>query len=501
MQPKQDAPSYSKAPRPQRQAKGIPQQPHQAKRAPQRQPRQPERNAASPQPRQPEPLQQPHQVEPSLQQPPIQEQPQGQQSQPSGQARTVKQYRQPFVRALGTKKPQAQSAAVAPRPSVAQAKRPAVGKSSDQAPKPRSFSREEYQPSRQQPELIGVLRRHSGKLPAVLAAIVVLVVLLGVSQMFKSAPLDQAPTPQDAQPSQTSQTPSQSGGTQAPSPLKPAAVEDRSSYVLAAPSPAELRPKDAPLHGKGRDYELEQLIELQKRRNAAIDLKARDTWFARGSTSEWNYEPNGRKVVYLTFDDGPSPLTPQVLEVLDRYGAKATFFVTGSYPDHFDCIKKAYDAGHTIALHTASHDYSYLYSSEYAFFEDLAAIGSIVESQIGYVPVFTRFPGGTSNSISASYTPGIMSMLVNSVPAAGYQYYDWNSATYDALSGTTPTDEIIAGACGYTDENLIMLAHDSETKTTTVEALPAIIEHYLRLGYSFEAITPDTMVFHHEPVN
>ena len=234
---------------------------------------------------------------------------------------------------------------------------------------------------------------------------------------------------------------------------------------------------------------------------ADIDLDARDEWFDVNTPHEWNYESNGRKNVYLTFDDGPSPLTPQILDILDRYGAKATFFVTAAYPEHFHYIKEAYDAGHTIALHTASHDYSYVYSSIGNYYNDLATIGSVVEEQIGYVPVFIRFPGGSSNGVSAQYAPGIMSMLVGDVQWAGYQYYDWNSANNDAFGGVAPVEDIVAAACSYTDENLIMLMHDSETKTTTAEGLPAIIEHFLRQGYNFEALTPDTMVFHHDVVN
>ena len=77
--------------------------------------------------------------------------------------------------------------------------------------------------------------------------------------------------------------------------------------------------------------------------------------------TEWNYKNNGEKIVYLTFDDGPSKNTQRVLDILDQYGAKATFFVVGHDPDHYDMIKKAYDDGNTIGLHSFTHDYAQVY--------------------------------------------------------------------------------------------------------------------------------------------
>lgn len=139
-------------------------------------------------------------------------------------------------------------------------------------------------------------------------------------------------------------------------------------------------------------------------------------------------EQSDEKVVYLTLDDGPSKNTQAVLDILDKYNAKATFFVTGAMPEYKDMIKKAYDKGHTIGMHTYSHDYAKVYASVDAYFQDLDQIGQLVKEEIGYVPCFIRFPGGSSNTISASYTKGIMTTLTQEVQARGYQYYDWNGS-------------------------------------------------------------------------
>ena len=206
-------------------------------------------------------------------------------------------------------------------------------------------------------------------------------------------------------------------------------------------------------------------------------------------------EQSDEKVVYLTLDDGPSKNTQAVLDILDKYNAKATFFVTGAMPEYKDMIKKAYDKGHTIGMHTYSHDYAKVYASVDAYFQDLDQIGQLVKEEIGYVPCFIRFPGGSSNTISASYTKGIMTTLTQEVQVRGYQYYDWNGSSGDGAVRTT--EQLVDQATSFHDNNIILLSHDSETKDTTVEALPKIIEYYQSQGYVFKALDLNSYVAHH----
>ena len=183
-------------------------------------------------------------------------------------------------------------------------------------------------------------------------------------------------------------------------------------------------------------------------------------------------EQSDEKIVYLTLDDGPSDNTQAVLDILDKYNAKATFFVTGEMPEYKDMIKAAYDKGHTIGMHTYSHDYAKVYASVDAYFQDLDQIGQMVQEEIGYVPCFIRFPGGSS-----------------------YQYYDWNGSSGDGSVRTT--EELVAQATSFDSNNIILLCHDSHGKQTTVEALPQIIERYQSLGYTFKALDRDSFVAHH----
>jgi len=206
------------------------------------------------------------------------------------------------------------------------------------------------------------------------------------------------------------------------------------------------------------------------------------------------------KIIYLTLDDGPSYLTPAYLDLLDEYGIKATFFVTAQDPDYFYLIKEAYDRGHTIGLHSYSHDYATVYASVDAFFNDLDLIGKVVEEQIGYIPCFIRFPGGSANYISHDYTPGIMTQLAAEVQARGYQYFDWNCSSGDGAPVDDPA-QLVAAATNPQWDTIVLLSHDSGGKETTLAALPEIIEYYLNEGYEFRPITREAYTSHQDIFN
>lgn len=209
---------------------------------------------------------------------------------------------------------------------------------------------------------------------------------------------------------------------------------------------------------------------------------------------------SNEKVVYLTFDDGPSENTKKIMDILAKYDAKATFFVTGRNQDYNYLIKDAYNAGHTIALHTYSHEYSTVYASVDAYFDDLNKVGQMVKKEIGFVPHYIRFPGGSSNTVSRRYCQGIMSTLTKEVVEKGYQYYDWNGDSTDASGNHVAVDKLIRNGTSCHDNNVMILCHDTQAKDTTVQALPAIIEHYKNLGYTFKGID-DATYAPHQSVN
>lgn len=209
------------------------------------------------------------------------------------------------------------------------------------------------------------------------------------------------------------------------------------------------------------------------------------------------HQPNeGKKVCYLTFDDGPSDNTLKILDVLKEANAKATFFVIGT--SKLSYIKRAKEEGHAIALHSNTHDYAKIYKSESAFKKDLDAIHDKVVAEIGEIPLIMRFPGGSSNTVSKKYKKGIMSKLVNSVEEWGYTYVDWNVDSTDASGNRVAPERIIKNIQTYSKNkgDICILMHDTSAKTTTVEALPSIICYLREKGYRFEALTKDSPIFH-----
>lgn len=208
----------------------------------------------------------------------------------------------------------------------------------------------------------------------------------------------------------------------------------------------------------------------------------------------------GDKVIYLTIDDGPSANTPKILEILNRYNVKATFFVTGQFPGYASYIGEEYRQGHAIGLHTYSHRYQDLYASDGAYFADLQNISDLVKAQTGVESRIIRFPGGASNTISANYNTGIMSRLTKEVLNRGYQYFDWNSTCGDGNSSTS-TASLIEQTKSYNGSQLTFLMHDHAGSHTTVEALPVIIEYYKNRGYTFKTLSTAVPAHHHSVNN
>ncbi len=201
------------------------------------------------------------------------------------------------------------------------------------------------------------------------------------------------------------------------------------------------------------------------------------------------------KIVYLTFDDGPSIYTDDILNILDKYNIKATFFVTcSSNLEEFS--KKLMKKGHTIGLHSCTHNYSYIYSSKEVYFDDLNKLSSIIEKSSGYKSKYVRFPGGSSNTVS-KFNKGIMSELSKELTNKGYKYFDWNIDSNDAKGANK--EQIysnVIGSLENNDRNISMiLMHD--TKVYTKDALEKIIIDALNMGYTFLNISDNTKEVHH----
>lgn len=204
------------------------------------------------------------------------------------------------------------------------------------------------------------------------------------------------------------------------------------------------------------------------------------------------------KVIYLTFDDGPGPYTEQLLDILDKYDVKVTFFVTDQFDKYIDMIGEEYRRGHKIAIHSLYHDFYDIYSSVDAYFEDFDAMQQIIVDQTGEATTLFRFPGGSSNTIS-SFNPGIMTRLAEEAKERGYYYFDWNVTSGDA-DGVDRTPEEIAETCiREISENYynysVVLQHD--IKDFSVNAVEDIILWGLDNGYVFRSLEESSPEVHH----
>ena len=248
------------------------------------------------------------------------------------------------------------------------------------------------------------------------------------------------------------------------------------------------------------ESEKEELDRKISDLNRQVSLKRKRQAESAAATLPNPSPGSGGKTIYLTFDDGPSPNTPRIISILNSYGIKATFFVKNtSYNDY---MKDIVNNGNVIALHSYTHDYKTIYSSDEAFYQDLQNISDLVYLQTGVRSNIMRFPGGGSNTVSKKYSPGIMTRLTQGVVDRGYIYYDWNCSSGDAMKNTVPKDTIVANCKRVpAAKNVIVLLHDTEAKGTTIEALPEIIEYYQSCGYTFSTITAETPPVHHKVNN
>lgn len=206
-------------------------------------------------------------------------------------------------------------------------------------------------------------------------------------------------------------------------------------------------------------------------------------------TNNFNFEDAGeRKICYLTFDDGPdAEVTSKVLDVLKKYSVKATFFVVYKKgEDELKLYKRIVDEGHTIGVHTASHNYTKIYSSVDAYLKDFNRISRHIEEYAGVKPEIFRFPGGSINSYNASNYHELIAEMVR----RGYTYYDWNVTSGDASRPYVPAKEIRQNVLRNSEgtKQAIILMHDGKGHTTTAEALPEIIEGMMQKGYEFRAL-------------
>lgn len=207
-------------------------------------------------------------------------------------------------------------------------------------------------------------------------------------------------------------------------------------------------------------------------------------------------------VIYLTFDDGPSSnITPKILDILKEKNVKATFFVLNYGETGEELIKREYAEGHTVGIHGYSHDYNTIYQSEDAYLSNITKLQEKILASTGYNATITRFPGGSSNTVS-SFNKGIMTRLCNLMVQKGYKYFDWNVSSGDAGGAKTADDMYNNVVMNLSKSRAnVVLMHDFSSNSKILEALPRIIDFGIENGYKFSNITENTPMVTHKPNN
>lgn len=209
------------------------------------------------------------------------------------------------------------------------------------------------------------------------------------------------------------------------------------------------------------------------------------------------------KVAYLTFDDGPSPITSTILDILKEQNVKATFFVVGrNVKGNEKLLQRAVAEGHVIGGHTYSHNYRTIYRSSRAFFEDLELGNKAIADATGIAPTVFRYPGGSSNTVSLKYqdpahyskTKTVMADILKEARKRKYHFIDWNVSNGDASSHSYTAESALLQVKqqAANKREIVILMHDTAPKHATAQALPAIIQYLKAQGYSFRVLSADT---------
>ena len=205
-----------------------------------------------------------------------------------------------------------------------------------------------------------------------------------------------------------------------------------------------------------------------------------------------NGEKTEKKTAFLTFDDGPSCLTEKYLDILDSEGVKATFFVIGSKSDEMKAVyRRIVDEGHTLGMHSYSNSYSTIYSSSDSFEKDVTKLNAYLKKVTGEKSQYYRFPGGSNNEISNVD----MSEFIHVLNEKKITYFDWNVSAGDSASDYSVQDivtNVTEGVSKY--KTSVVLLHDGDDKSTTVEALGPLIKALQKMKAKILPIDENTNV-------
>lgn len=257
-------------------------------------------------------------------------------------------------------------------------------------------------------------------------------------------------------------------------------------------------PKDTAVMVQGAESEAE-FAELKKEQSGSKVNKKDKVDKQTDKHHQTSKKDNVNKRVYLTFDDGPSKNTEKILGILKEYDVHATFFVIGKEDDFSKSMyKRIVEEGHTLGMHSYSHKYNEIYQSKKAFFQDYRKIKKLLYEVTGQRPVYYRFPGGTSNTISKVS----MKSLASGLTKRGSVYFDWNAMNGDATGKDLTKKQMINNVLEDVKihNTSVVLMHDTADKNKTVEMLPDLLGELKKMKVDVLPIDGDTPLVQHVKV-
>lgn len=240
---------------------------------------------------------------------------------------------------------------------------------------------------------------------------------------------------------------------------------------------------DNPIQEEMTEQDNTENMDLQtESENVSTDMDTEDNLAKKGDEHK----------VYLTFDGGPDENTNEILDVLAKYNVKATFFVIGSKSDEMKAVnRRIVDEGHTLGMHSYSNSYSTIYSSSDSFEKDVTKLNAYLKKVTGEKSQYYRFPGGSNNEISNVD----MSEFIHVLNEKKITYFDWNVSAGDSASDYSVQDivtNVTEGVSKY--KTSVVLLHDGDDKSTTVEALGPLIKALQKMKAKILPIDENTNV-------
>lgn len=235
-----------------------------------------------------------------------------------------------------------------------------------------------------------------------------------------------------------------------------------------------------------KDNDLEETREKSNETNNVKDNKITSEKSNIENEENKAVASNNKKIIYLTFDDGPSnKVTNKILDTLKENNVNGTFFLIGNQiKGKEEIVKRIYNEGNSIGIHSYTHNYKKIYSNEELFIKEMFDCRNEVKRVVGISPNIIRFPGGSSKRLSKSF--------LNKLHEKNLKVYDWNLDNCDGLKPKTSPEELYDRAIEGKKKKIILLLHCGDVHENTYKALNKIIRYYKSKGYEFRTITEET---------